>query len=1016
MTAAQTPFLGKIWHIAPEDNFLVALADGVWTRFGVTSDFALSDVTILLPTRRACRVLQNAFLQRAGDAVILLPRMMPLGDLDQDALFFESEGGIGADFLTIPPPVSPLARQCALAQFLAIADPETATPQRFRLAGELGRLLDQWQTEGLDTTRLAGLPDERFAEHWQKTLKILAVILEYWPAVLDERGLVDPARHRNLLLAAQAEFWRIHPPAGPIIAAGSTGSLPATAALLAVIAGLPGGEVVLPGLDTDLANLAWEQIEESHPQFMLKKWLDRLAVDRTAVALWPSKSTKTPNEIATRLDRRERMRLMSLAMMPAAAGELWQQGDTGQSIRLMAALRGITRIDAATAEEEALVIALILRRVLEQGDKKAALVTPDRQLARRVTAMMARWGIIIDDSAGMPLSETALGSWLRQTARFALTPDAQRRAVEILALLKHPLAGLGRSAGERLALVRLLERKILRGPALAAGWGGLRAAILAADDKDLPSERQSDLLDLLDQLIENFAEMATLRGQRVGFSTIMAAHGKLVETLSSTDCESGAARCWDGAAGEAAAGFFSDLRLAADHHPPLYALDYADLLDDWLLAVPVRSVYGGDSRVGIWGPLEARLQQADVIILSGLNEGVWPGDPPPDAWLSRPMRRALNLPTPERRIGQSAHDFVAACGATEIYLTRAERQGGAPSVPSRWLQRLDGVLRVLSPNDGDFWLDGQKYWLRLARGLDFTALPQPVGRPAPCPLLERRPNQWRITDVETLLVDPYDFYAKWVLRLRPLDPLEQPPDAAARGTLIHDLLYRVLEDWRQSDEAAFWPDNMVEKLLAEGQRLLKNFDQNPIVQAFWWPRLERIIRAFDDWQRADVREWLPIALETKGQWVREHGGHRLTLIGRADRIDRHCDLPDQARIVDYKTGTLPTKKELESGRKPQLALTGMMMQYGGFGDCPGDWQVSNLAYLAMGNKFEDRQFIPIAESLMTAADVGLDRVMAAFFAADFAFTCTGRGHGDYHYLARVAEWLVLDDDDGDDEI
>ena len=1008
----------KIWSIAAEDDFIAALADGLWARFGGGADgFALNDVTVLLPTRRACRALRAGFLRRGDGAVVLLPRLMPLGDLDQDALFFSAEDVAGADFLNLPPPIAPLARQWELARLLALADPDTPTPQRFRLAGELGRLLDQWQTEGLDTSLLAGLPDERFAEHWQKTLTILAVILEHWPAMLGERGMVDPARHRNLLMAAQAALWRQNPPSGPpskpVIAAGSTGSLPATAALLAVIADLPGGEIVLPGLDPHLAEAAWRVIEEPHPQFMLKKCLDHLGVARQDVMPWPGRPPVIPNQVAPRVDRTMRMQLLSLAMMPAATGELWHQA-------AKTPLRGVTRIDAATAEEEALVIAIILRKTLEEGDKTAALVTPDRLLARRVAAMMGRWSLVVDDSAGMPLSETALGSWLRQTARLALVPDARRRAVDVLGLLKHPLAGLGRSASDRLRLVRLLEQKILRGPAAPPGWAGLRQHIqhIFAERPEVKGsgadpQTEIDLLDLVDDLAAAFAGLETMRGQRVAALDLLDAHGALVEKLATTDQQPGAARCWQGAAGEAAAGFFSDLRLAAANHPPIHAGDYADLLDDGLLAVPVRQIYGADPRLGIWGPLEARLQQADVMILGGLNEGVWPGDPPPDAWLSRPMRRALNLPTPERRIGQSAHDFIAACGASEVFFTRAERQGGSPTVPSRWLQRLDGVLRVLVPGQ-DVWQGGQHLWLKRARGLDFAVDVKPVARPAPVPPLALRPATLRITDVEKLLADPYDFYARRILRLEPMQPLETPPGAAERGSIIHAALHQVLADWKPGTD---WPDDMAEKLRIIGKKLFDALGDHPVIGAFWWPRFEQIIRDFDQWQRQDGAAWCPVALETAGQIERRHGDHRLTLIGRADRIDQHRDNPFEARILDYKTGAVPSEKAVKSGTNPQLALTGLMVQQGGFSALPGDWQVGSIGYLGMGHRFEHRGFAKLTPAdLIDEADDGLDHIISTLFDPAFAFAATGAGHGDYHHLARLAEWAVEgNEDDGEGE-
>src|SRR5207247_10922809 len=120
--------------------------------------------------------------------------------------------------------------------------------------------------------------------------------------------------------------------------------------------------------------------------------------------------------------------------------------------------------------------------------------------------------------------------------------------------------------------------------------------------------------------------------------------------------------------------------------------EWPALLGAMIATEMLRPRFGRHPRLSIWGPLEARLQRADLLVLGGLNEGTWPPSVETGPWLNRPMRTALGLPQPERRIGLSAQDFASALAAGRVLLTRAEREGGAPTVPSRWLARLDALF------------------------------------------------------------------------------------------------------------------------------------------------------------------------------------------------------------------------------------------------------------------------------------------------------------------------------------
>ena len=396
--------VAKVCTIPPHRDFVTALARGLLGRFGDAPE-SLAPVLVLLPTRRACRTLREAFLRLSGGAPLLLPRLRPIGDVDEDDFALSAGEDLppedGALF-EAPPAIAELKRQLLLARLILARERDASAEQAVLLAQALARLLDQTQTERLSFDRLADLAPADLSTHWQQTLEFLKIVTENWPGVLAGNGLTDPAARRNLLLERLQERWAQSPPDHPVIAAGSTGSIPATADLLATVAALPDGQVVLPGLDRHLDAESWAAVEadEGHPQFGLARLLQRLEIRREDVQDWPEPA---PGEGAARRNAPPaRARLISEALRPAGTTEAWARkpldGDT-----LAAALGSdLSRIACRDPGEEARVIALAFRQVLDTPGKTATLVTPDRELGRRVAAEMQRWGVRVDDSAGVP--------------------------------------------------------------------------------------------------------------------------------------------------------------------------------------------------------------------------------------------------------------------------------------------------------------------------------------------------------------------------------------------------------------------------------------------------------------------------------------------------------------------------------------------------------------------------------------------------------------------------------------
>lgn len=988
----------NIFNISADRPFLDDLAQGIVARSG-EDPLALARFRVLLPTRRACRSLREAFLRIGGGKPRLLPRMTPIGDVDEDDLILEIEGSLAAATLDIPPAIGGLKRQLILTLLVQQRDPDASPEQSALLAQELSRLIDQVATERLDFADLPSLAEDKYAEHWQEVLRFLAIVTENWPAILAEHGVLDPAERRNRLLEAQATLWRDRPPTDPVIAAGSTGSIPATADLLAVVAGSPTGAVVLPGLDRTLSDAAWARLGESHPQSGLARLLRRLEVVRDDVADWP-----IPDGTAQR--RTGRSMLLSRALMPADAIDTPVSND-GIDVE---ALENVTRIDCPDPVKEGEVIALIMREALETPSRTAALATPDRNLARRVAAELRRWGIAIDDSAGQPLAQSVPGVFMLLSAEL-LTGDFN--PVALLSLLKHPLAAGGLAANDFRRLTRRLEVATLRGPRPTPGWAGLIDAI--------PDDAKDDVRGLI-PWIENLAaatgRMSELKASgKTRLDDLVRAHITVAETLSATDAEAGASRLWAGDAGEALSDFFAELGEDSDLLPEIEPADYAPLLETLMQGRAVRPRYGRHPRLNIWGPLEARLQHADVMILGGLNEGSWPMEPEPGPWMSRPMMAAFGLPPPERRIGLSAHDFTQAFGAPHVYLTRAVRAEGAPTVATRWLQRLDVQVEAAPFAAG---IHEDHRFLALADALDRPddAEKTTPTEPMPRPPLGDRPTSLSVTQIETWLRDPYAIYARHLLRLKPLDPVDSEPTAAERGTLIHDALELFIK--RHMDE---FPDDAEKHLVSIGRKVFAPHMGRDGVRTFWWPRFLRVAAWFvaheRTWRARGASPWL---IETTG---RMKVGDDFELTGKADRIDRLGG--GSIAIIDYKTGQPPGIREVEVGLAPQLPLEAAMSAAGAFDGMAGEpVRSERLEYWQLGGgripgSVRDVSKNTPATELGDEAIANLRGYIALFRQPETAYVARRRPKrhdlvGDYDHLARVREWARGDDgDDGNSD-
>jgi ATP-dependent helicase/nuclease subunit B len=1023
----------RVFTIPASAPFLPTLIEalvGGKLGFAARDPLALAAATLYLPTRRACRLARDAFLEVLKDDATILPRIVAIGDIDEDEIAFAeaATGDIAADALALPEAVGPVERRLLLTQLITTwaTSPElhglsgaplvAQTPAAAcALADDLARLIDDMTTRGVPWERLDDLVPDELDEYWQLTLKFLQIAIKQWPEVLRERSVIEAVTRRDLLIKAEAARLARKTDA-PVIAAGSTGSIPATAELIATIARLPHGAVVLPGLDTDLDDESWKLIAgkpppyppplagegregaapaSGHPQFAMQALLARIGISRDAVA-----SLAAPHG---------RERLLSEALRPAAMTDMWRQkaAEPAFEAHVKTALQTLAVIEAANAEEESLAIAVALREAVHDG-KTAALVTPDRALGRRVLAALGRWNIAAEDSGGDALAETPAGIFARLAAETALHGFAP---VTLLALLKHPLLRLDMNGTQD--AVATLERAILRGPRPRAGTRGLAHALKTfRETKDSlhPSDPRRALTDaelaaaadLVSRLGEALEPFESLGRTKFPLNDLAARHRGVLAALSRQGKDEVAFAGRDGAKLADALDELAASKAAArlSVAPP----DYLELFSAALTGRVVRRPAQPDLRVRILGPLEARLTESDRVVLGGLAEGSWPPESRTDAWLSRPMRLKLGLDLPERRIGLSAHDFAQLLGARDVILTHAAKIAGAPTVPSRFLQRLAAVA-------GERWKDahtrGDDY-LAWARELDRPETMTPEPQPSPKPPRAARPASLSVTEIEHWLRDPYTIYAKHILRLTPLDPIGAEPGAAERGTFIHNAIGAFTQ--RFADKL---PDDPARELIELGRPHFAALSDYPEARAFWWPRFERIARWFARWETARRAGISAISAEIRAELDIPLGEGAFKLRGIADRIER--DAEGRYTILDYKTGAARTEKQVRTGLAPQLTLEAAMLRQGKFKDIPAGASVAELGYVLLkgGEPPGEPKPLKFKEGTPDShADRALEKLTALarrFADAEEPYRSLVHPmwtthYGDYDHLARVKEW------------
>ena len=391
--------------------------------------------------------------------------------------------------------------------------------------------------------------------------------------------------------------------------------------------------------------------------------------------------------------------------------------------------------------------------------------------------------------------------------------------------------------------------------------------------------------------------------------------------LAQTKTSNGIDRLWSGEEGEAFSNFISELNLSSEALGNINPIYYQKFLSSLLQEKNLIRKNIDHPRLKILSPIEARLLNYDIAILGGFSEGFWPPHTPNGPWLNKQMRKTLGLPSLEHRSGQTAHDICQALGAQQILISRSHKRNDEPCVPSRWWYRLQLVLDNWEYKENSEDPSIFKHLVDWSNKIDKPKDQEYCSPPKPKPSIENRPRSLSVTEIGTLVRNPYEIYVKHILKISPIEKIGVEPDHENFGIFLHQVLEKYISNHHKNTTSL---EKRKEALLSLAEKILSLKPFPHWIKTLWLSRLKIISEWF--LKKSLSKKVIEIFSEVKGSYTTQTKEGEFTLIGRIDRLE----LLDQKtlKIIDYKTGTPPSEKNIRNGYEPQLTLLALITIYG----------------------------------------------------------------------------------------
>lgn len=964
----------KVYNIPFREDGLTLLSQHLH-KVSRGNPLSLCSVTVLLPTRRACRRLNTLLQQHASCATTLLPRVIALGDLGQSLFqeqpFLSSEEALGKTLTHI----KHLGDSLSLSESLPLAKAFLELEKE----GSLHQI--NWQ-EGLKRVFPDDLAQHRQSSllHLEKVIEGLKSVLPFFPGARQAQALQTFLDAK--ILSAHSDH---HDPASNqslsnrVYAYGLFPKNPLEQAFLKNLVQHPEAMVWLSGLDRQGPETEFALRVVPHPQACHAALLTSLGQKRAEIPDWPACQTPPLNKTSKEYEANQPLK-------ESFTHQIFQE--TFEPEKPASRHIGLSTLVCRDSQEESRLIALVMRQTLEKEGQKALFVTTETSLARSVMEELKRYDLYPDTGSGFPFAWTEAGSFLNLALDAITTHDDFAK----LCLLKHPLSRLGKKAQETRSKARQFERLRLR----------------SSPAQPMPSDLK-DFLDLVDRVAAPLKKALSRPKDLHRPADLFQTHLQLCETLSQD--ETNCALIWSQEVGNLSFETCKTLLKTLSHFPSLSAKEYPGLIRSLIKSQTIRASHSVHPRLLILDPDQASLQKADLLVIGGMVETCWPQTSRSDPWLSEEMKKSLSLTTQIRQRSLESHLFTELLESfPTVLMTMPARSKEGPQKTSPFLKRLETAAKsqgiCLKPPIP--WHQWTKELVRVKRLV-------PMSRPQPCPPTHKRPRHLSITDIETLHLNPYLFYLQKILNLRPFPDLQPDPGPALLGTLLHEIFEAFL---RQQDHS--W-----EKLMSLGQDKMAPYQDSLAVRYFWQSQFEACAQWFLS-QQASLEPKPQHFLEWTGSLKRpfilpEQQQRALSLFpeddsalppqpilkisGKADRLDLYPQ--GRVRIIDYKSGRLPSRKELYEGGRLQLPLEALILKEGGFQRLPRDTPLESLEYWQLKDPCQRVAYTDHLEDLVGQATQILETLITTYYDQEAPFSAPFETTAPpcFTPLVRTQEWL-----------
>jgi ATP-dependent helicase/nuclease subunit B len=936
-----------------------------------------------MPNRRSANALRTVFLEEIESGSRILPSIEAIGDLDEKAIVLS---GVDSDslleYLKSQKTSLEIGYRLLLLRETMLNYSHSSIEQAMGLSKELDVFLRDIENYEIDFSKLDNLVGEDLAIHWQQILDFLKNFGTRWQDLLNKHNIASTYGNRVSSVRFYEKILKKVGLKNPLLMVGNFEPSESTLNLMKTLLKCDNAYLIFKGLENVMTAEECQSIDETHSHFLSEKTLEKLALDKRSMVNLRYPEYKTIGN--------DSLQSLYISMLPPELTYRWQNNDK------ICELKHIQYIECREIHDELnLIMVYLLDHIAKNGLKNIALVA-NQELSQRLELLLSYWNIPFNNNYG---KKFILHGVVRYLMLIVEVYNENYRANKLLSLLKNNFTRFGYDREKLLKNIQLFEEYILHNGVNRNGMESYRVNLRSVENE----QTREDLTEFFDRIESYFA---ILDGKNLPLEKLVQNHLQLAEKLAGSVENDGADILWHSEeSGEKVRElFYGELLLQSKYFGNSNIADYEYILNFLISERSYSDDYSLYPAVNITSVQEAQLINYDLVIIANLNDGANPMNTPPDPWMSRKMRIDLGLPPRETEIGKSYFNLIQLVAQKKVLLTRSRNVDGTPSIKSRFLQRLETMLHCngLGLATNEAIVRGFQKYHSFEYNLENNIYKV---RPQPKPPVNLRPRNLSATNIDLLNLNPYDIYVKKILALKKTNPLEKENIHARVGIILHSIFERYSRDYekyRRSGSGAL--------ALLVKDTLDHSFANDQLLTELYYDRVLETTRYFIELDERSRKENYSITLEDWNE-CDLGAGKNFFLSARIDRMEK---LNNSMRIIDYKTGTAPSKTDIICGWRLQLPVEALILSKSRPGidiESLQYWLVKQknckVTEINDGEKMRGTNNIILIRELVKKTEEFVMKLVDLFDNEFTGYTATNRNshYSDFNHLSRLEEWL-----------